>query len=186
MPNEMTNIEELEIGQIEEVEEPTELDVDVEITEEAIELDEKTEAEIPPTVAEDDSDDAEEAEEAEAEEEPKVEEAEVEEVEDEESVDDEDEGDEDDELNETLASLQKQIEALNDTVKVLTEANIALKKSNRKLSNKLQAEKAKKESFIENVKGLSVQLLPEEEKKKPKEEKVNHSAYYNGDGIGEL
>ena len=195
---EKTNIEELEIGMVEEqVEEPTELDVEVEVSEEPItevELDAETETEIPPTVpaeetAEEptDSDVSEEAEDAEAEEEAEVEEAEVEEVADEESDDDEDESDEDDGFAETLASLQKQIETLTNTVKELTEANVALKKSNRKLSNKLQNEKSKKEAFIENMKGLSVQLLPNEETEKSKEEKVTtNSAYYNGDGIGEL
>lgn len=194
MPKDKINIEELELEVNEnEVEEPTELDVDVEVEAEEteIELDAETETEIPPTEPsepiEEDSNVSEEAEEAEAEEEEaEIEEAEVEEVADEESDDDEDESDEDNALEETLASLQKQIETLNDTIKELSEANIALKKSNRKLSNKLQAEKNKKEAFIENVKGLSVQLLPEEEKKKPKEEKVDHSAYCNGDGIGEI
>ena len=194
MPKDKINIEELELEVTEnEVEEPTELDVDVEVEakETEIELDAETETEIPPTEpsepTEEDSNVSEEAEEAEAEEEEaEIEEAEVEEVADEESDDDEDESDEDNALEETLASLQKQIETLNDTIKELSEANIALKKSNRKLSNKLQAEKNKKEAFIENVKGLSVQLLPEEEKKKPKEEKVDHSAYCNGDGIGEI
>ena len=194
MPKDKINIEELELEVTEnEVEEPAELDVDVEVEveETEIELDAETETEIPPTEpsepTEEDSNVSDEAEEAEVEEEEaEIEEAEVEEVADEESDDDEDESDEDNALEETLTSLQKQIETLNDTIKELSEANIALKKSNRKLSNKLQAEKNKKEAFIENVKGLSVQLLPEEEKKKPKEEKVDHSAYCNGDGIGEI
>lgn len=203
MPNEMTNIEELELGMVgtdEEVaEEPTELEVDVET--EAIEtevvLNAETETEIPPTEEESAAEEAETEEDSEASEEEseeaeeaeeEIEEAEVEEVEDEESADDEDESDEDDPLTETLASLQRQIETLTNTVNELTEQNVALKKSNRKLSNKLQNEKSKKEAFIENVKGLSVALLPNEEKKekKAKKEKVNHSAYYNGDGIGEL
>ena len=197
MPKE-TKLEDLEIGVVgEEAEEPTELEVEIEVSEEPteVELDAETETEIPPTEAEPteesvdetESEVSEEAEEAEAEEETEVEEAEVEEVADEESDDDEDESDEDDSLADTLASLQKQIETLTNTIKELTEANVALKKSNRKLSNKLQAEKAKKESFIENVKGLSVQLLPEEEKQKLNEEKkVTDTAYYNGDGIGEI
>lgn len=205
MPNEKTNIEEIELGMVgtEDVaEEPTELEVDVET--EAIEteivLDAETETEIPPTEedsAEETAEEAETEEDSEASEEEseeaeeaeeEVEEAEVEEVEDEESDDDEDESDEDDPLTETLASLQRQIETLTNTVNELTEQNVALKKSNRKLSNKLQNEKSKKEAFIENVKGLSVALLPNEEKKEDtkKKEKVNHSAYYNGDGIGEL
>lgn len=202
MPNEMTNIEELELGMVgteEEVaEEPAELEVEVET--EAIEteivLDAEDELEIPPTEEEPTAEEAETEEDSEASEEEseeteeaeeEVEEAEVEEVEDEESADDEDESDEDDPLTETLASLQRQIETLTNTVNELTEQNVALKKTNRKLSNKLQNEKSKKEAFIENVKGLSVALLPNEEKKEePKKEKVNRSAYYNGDGIGEL
>lgn len=172
------------------VDEEIEVEVTIDEGHEEVALDAETEVEIPPTdedETEEDSEVSEDAEDAEAEEEAEVEEAEVEEVEDEESEGDEDESDEDDGFEETLASLQRQIETLNNTVKELTEANIALKKSNRKLSNKLQAEKNKKEAFIENVKGLSVQLLPEEEKKKPKEEKVtDNSSYYNGDGIGEI
>lgn len=203
MPNEMTNIEELELGMVgadEEVaEEPTELEVEVET--EAIEteivLDAEDELEIPPTEEEPTAEEAETEEDSEASEEEseeaeeaeeEIEEAEVEEATDEESADDEDESDEDDPLTETLASLQRQIETLTNTVNELTEQNVALKKTNRKLSNKLQNEKSKKEAFIENVKGLSVALLPNEDKKEKeaKKEKVNHSAYYNGDGIGEL
>ena len=188
MPNEeKTNIEELEIGLAEEpTEEPTELEVEVDT--EAVEtevqtLDAENEVEIPPT---EESAVSEEAEEAEAEEEQETEEAEVEEAEDEESADDEDESEEDDPLAETLASLQKQIEILTNTVNELTEQNVALKKSNRKLSNKLQAERDKKDKFIENVKGLSVQLLPNEDKKEePQKESVNR-AYYNGDGVADL
>ena len=199
MPNEMTNIEELELGMVgenEEVaEEPTELDVDVEVEaiEAEVELDAETETEIPPTEeesaeeTEEDSEASEEESEEAEEAEEEVEEAEVEEVEDEESADDEDDSDEDDPLTETLASLQRQIETLTNTVNELTEQNVALKKTNRKLSNKLQNERSKKEAFIENVKGLSVALLPNEEKKEEaKKEKVTDHAYYNGDGIGEL
>lgn len=193
MPNDKTNIEELEIG-LADIEEPTEeaeeLEVSVETeaieTEvEVAELDAEDEVEIPPT--EEDSTESEEAEEAEAEdEEQEVEEEEVEEAEGEESDDDEDEVEEDDPLAETLASLQKQIETLTNTVNELTEQNVALKKSNRKLSNKLQAERDKKDEFIKNIKGLSVQLLPNEEKKEePKKESIDR-AYYNGDGISEL
>ena len=193
MPNDKTNIEELEIGlaDIEEpTEEPTELEVEVET--EAIEtevevakLDAEDEVEIPPTEKE--STESDEADEAEAEdEETEVEEAEVEEAEDEESADDEDESEEDDPLAETLASLQKQIETLTNTVNELTEQNVALKKSNRKLSNKLQAERDKKDKFIENIKGLSVQLLPNEEKKEEPKKESDNRAYYNGDGISEL
>jgi len=206
MPNEKkTNIEDIELGMVgeneEQAEEPTELEVEVETEaiETEVELDAETETEIPPTEEESVEETAEEAEteedseasEEESEEaeeaEEEVEEAEVEEVEDEESDDDEDDSDEDDPLTETLASLQRQIETLTNTVNELTEQNVALKKTNRKLSNKLQNERSKKEAFIENVKGLSVALLPNEEKKEEaKKEKVTDHAYYNGDGIGEL
>ena len=197
MPNEKTNIEELEIGLAEEqIEEPSELEVEVEVETEAAEaevqmLDAEEEVEIPPTEdavkQEEDNEESEETDEAEEEAEEDIEEEVVEEVADEESADDEDESDEDDPLAETLASLQSQIEALTNTVNELTEQNVALKKSNRKLSNKLQNERNKKEAFIENVKGLSVQLLPNEEKKEEvKNEKVTDRTYYNGDGIGEL
>lgn len=192
MPNEeKTNIEELEIGLAEEqteepAEEPTELEVTVE--DDAIEadievLDAESEAEIPPTEDEEASDDADEAEE---EAEDEIEEAEVEEVEDEESEDEEDESEEDDPLTETLSALQKQIETLNHTINEQTAQIVALKKTNKKLSNKLKAERDKKDEFLKNVKGLSVQLLPEEEKKPTEEKVATNSAYYNGDGIGEL
>lgn len=195
MPNDKTNIEELELG-LAEIEEPAELEVAVETADaddteylkdvaEVIELDAEDEVEIPPT--EEDSTESDEADEAEAEdEEMEIEEAEVEEAEDEESADDEDESEEDDPLAETLASLQKQIETLTNTVNELTEQNVALKKSNRKLSNKLQAERDKKDKFIENIKGLSVQLLPNEEKKEEPKKESDNRAYYNGDGISEL
>lgn len=202
MPNEMTNIEELELGMVgeneEQATEPTELEVDVETQaiETEVKLDAETETEIPPTEEEPTAEEAETEEDSEASEEEseeaeeaeeEVEEAEVEEVEDEESADDEDESDEDDPLTETLASLQRQIETLTNTVNELTEQNVALKKSNRKLSNKLQNEKSKKDEFIKNVKGLSVALLPNEEKKEEaKKEKATNVAYYSGDGISEL
>jgi len=153
--------------------------------EDAIELNAETETEIPPT--EEVTEESEEAEEAEEDSEEEVEEAEVEEVSEDDEEDDEDESEEDDPLAETLASLQKQIETLTNTVNDLTAQNVALKKTNRKLSNKLQKERDNKEAFIENVKGLSVALLPNEEIEKPQEEKVTmkHN-YFTGDGIGEL
>lgn len=197
MPTDIkTNIEDIELGMVgeeSEAEEPTELEVSVET--QAIEttvevLDAEDELEIPPTEdAEEESDAIEEEEEvAEGEdEETEAEEAEVEELAIAETDEDEDESDEDDGLMETLKALQNQIDTLTNTVKELTEANASLKKTNRKLSNKLQSEKAKKEQFKEDIKGLSVALLPGEDEKKPQKQKVTHdSAYYNGDGIGEL
>ena len=131
--------------------------------------------------------------EEEAEEEPKDEtdgeEAEVEEVSDDE--DDEDEGDEAEDDAEELAivtDLREQIQSLNSKIEELAEANAKLKKTNRKLSAKYQNELDKKAKFKENLKGLSVELLPDEGEKKPKEEKLNVSDrnYYRGDGIGEI
>lgn len=122
------------------------------------------------------------------EEESESEEAEVEEAE----VDgDEDDGEEaDDDLAEELSiveSLREQVKALSNTVAELTEANAKLKKTNRKLSAKYQAELDKKAKFKENIKGLSVELLPDEDKKELKEEKkVTDRSYYTGDGIGEI
>ena len=61
-----------------------------------------------------------------------------------------------------------------------------LKKSNRKLQNKYQNELDKKAKFKEELKGLSVELLPDEDKK-PKEEKIKvMDRNYVRDGIGEI
>ena len=182
MPNEEI------IKEIEDIEEkPEELEASAEAeateSEAEVELGAESEIEIPPTSEEETAEEVTAEENAEAE----VEEAEVEEVAEEESADDEDESDEDNGFEETLAALQNQIESLTNTIKDLTEQNVALKKSNRKLSNKLQSEKTKREQFFEEAKSLSVVLLPDEDKKQePKKEKIDHSAYYNGDGIGEL
>lgn len=205
MPEEIkTNIEELELGLVGDEEETESIELDVEVVAEEetaeIELDAVTETEIPPTdeaeeseeaTAEEPTEEVEEAEEEVEEEQTEVEEEEVEETEVEElSLDendeDEDDSDEDDSLAETLQALQNQIETLTNTIKDLTEQNLALKKSNRKLSNKLSSERKKKEGFIENVKGLSVVLLPNEDKKEEEPKKESATAYYNGDGIGEL
>ena len=205
MPEEIkTNIEELELGLVGDEEETESIELDVEVVAEEetaeIELDAVTETEIPPTDEAEESEEAtaeeptEEVEEAEEEaeeeqtedEEEEVEEAEVEELSVDENDEDEDDSDEDDSLAETLNALQSQIETLTNTIKDLTEQNLALKKSNRKLSNKLSSERKKKEGFIENVKGLSVVLLPNEDKKEEEPKKESATAYYNGDGIGEL
>ena len=190
MPNIGTNISELELSLIEQAEEEqkelgAEAEAETEAEEQDVELNAEEETEIPPT--EEESKASDEAETADEEAEHEVEEATAEEVAEEDSDDDEGESEEDDEFAETLASLTKQIEALTNKINELTETNTSLKKTNRKLSNKLQSEKAKKEAFIGNVKGLSVQLLPEEEEKqKLKTETVDRDNYYNGDGIGEL
>ena len=134
---------------------------------------------------------AEEAEEAESEES-----TEGEEVADEEAV--EEDGDEasDDEAEEIedadeeelaiVTELREQIQTLTNRISELEEANAKLKKTNRKLSSKHQNELDKKAKFIETLKGLSVELLPDEEKK-PKEEKMKvMDRNYVRDGIGEI
>ena len=134
---------------------------------------------------------AEEAEEAEAEES-----IEGEEVEDEEAVEEDGDEAEDDEAEEIedadeeelaiVTELREQIQTLTNRISELEEANAKLKKTNRKLSSKHQSELDKKQKFIETLKGLSVELLPDEEKK-PKEEKMKvMDRNYVRDGIGEI
>lgn len=176
-------VEEIDITEPSEpITEPTD-----EVSEETEEM--SNEAEKEPTVDADEP--TEESEEAETEEESDGEEAEVEEAEDEESEGDEDESDEAEEDAEELAiisDLKEQIQSLTDRIAELAEANAKLKKSNRKLSAKYQTELEKKAKFKENLKGISVELLPDEGEKKPKEEKLNVTDrnYYRGDGIGEI
>ena len=126
-------------------------------------------------------------EEAASEEETEGEEAEVEEAEEE--IGDEDESEEAEDESEELAivnDLKEQIQTLTNRISELEEANAKLKKTNRKLSSKYQNELDKKEKFKKELKGLSVELLPDEEKK-PKEESVTVDRnYYHGDGIGEI
>lgn len=174
--------EEKELG-VEEVELPTDEPKDElieETAEEAVAEDNESVEEIEV---------AEEAEEAEAEDSTEGEEAEVEEVEE----DEEDEDDEAEEIEDAdeeelaiVTELREQIQTLTNKVTELAEANAKLKKSNRKLSAKYQNELDKKAKFKEELKGLSVELLPDEEKK-PKEESMKVlDKNYVKDGIGEL
>ena len=176
--------------------------VDEELNEEELGVEE---VEISPTdeeVAEDPIEEAtEEAEDNEPveeevaeEEEAEPQESEDEEVEVEEVADEADEEDDDDEVEEEtdeeelsiVAELKEQIQTLTNKVTELTEANVKLKKSNRKLSAKYQNELDKKAKFKEELKGLSVELLPDEDKK-PKEEKMKvMDKNYVRDGIGEI
>ena len=121
-------------------------------------------------------------------EEEEGEEAETEEAED--DISDEGEGDETDTLGEALAivnDLKEQIRMLSDKISTLEETNASLKKTNRKLSGKLQKENERKAEFMNNVKGLSVELLPAVgEKKEMNKEAVTDRDYYFGDGIGEI
>ena len=174
--------EEKELG-VEEVEIPTEEPT----VEEAPIVEEAEDNES----AEDEAEVAEEVEEAEAEES-----TEGEEVIDEEVAEEADEEDDDDEAEEIedadeeelaiVTELREQIQTLTNKITELAEANAKLKKTNRKLSSKYQNELDKKAKFKEELKGLSVELLPDEEKK-PKEEKIKvMDRNYVRDGIGEL
>ena len=128
--------------------------------------------------------DAEEEAEEVAEEEAESEEADVEEAEGDGEEDGSDEAEDSDEEELAIVSdLRGQIQALNDRINELEEANAKLKKTNRKLSNKYQNELDKKEKFKQELKGLSVELLPEEEVEEKKEQKVTKRSR---DGIGEL
>ena len=176
-------VEEIDITEPSEpVTEPTD-----EVSEETEEMSEEAEKE--PTVDADEPTEA--SDETDTEEETESEEAEVEEVADDEEADDEDEGEEAEEDSEELAivdELREQIQSLTNKISELAEANAKLKKTNRKLSAKYQSELDKKEKFKKSLKGISVELLPDEGEKKPKEEKLKATdkAYYHGDGIGEL
>ena len=173
--------EEKELG-VEEVELPTDEPTVEEdsVVEEEAEDNESVEDEV-----------AEEAEEAEAEESTEGEEVideEVAEEADEEADDDEAEEieDADEEELAIVTELREQIQTLTNKINELAEANAKLKKTNRKLSSKYQNELDKKARFKEELKGLSVELLPDEEKK-PKEEKIKvMDRNYVRDGIGEI
>ena len=176
--------EEKELG-VEEVELPTDEPKDEPIEETA----EEAVAEDNESVEE--TEVAEEAEEAEAEESTEGEEVideEVAEEADEEADDDEAEEieDADEEELAIVTELREQIQTLTNKINELAEANAKLKKTNRKLSSKYQNELDKKAKFKEELKGLSVELLPDEDKK-PKEEKMKvMDRNYVRDGIGEL
>lgn len=174
--------EEMELG-VEEVELPT--DEPQEMIEETAE---EAVAETEDNEPADTEDEGEETEEAEEESDEESEEAEVEEVA--EDVDDEDDGDEAEDTDEEeltiVTELREQIQTLTNRIAELEEANAKLKKTNRKLSSKHQNELDKKQKFIETLKGLSVELLPDEDKK-PKEEKIKvMDRNYVRDGIGEI
>lgn len=83
-----------------------------------------------------------------------------------------------------VLALKNQIESLNERIAGLEEANAKLKKNNRRLSAKYKTEMEKKEQFKEDLKNLAIELLPEEDA----EEKVvaTNTAYFRGDGIGEI
>ena len=174
--------DEEELG-VEEVEIPTE---EPTVEEDPV-VEEKAEDNEP--VAEEEA--AEETEEAEAEESTEGEEVDDEEVAedaDEEVADDEAEEieDADEEELAIVTELREQIQTLTNRISELEEANAKLKKTNRKLSSKYQNELDKKAKFKEEIKNLSVELLPDEDKK-PKEDQVKVlDKNYVKDGIGEI
>ena len=100
---------------------------------------------------------------------------------------DEGETDEADELSEVLSvlkGLNDKVAALSKELKSLEETNASLKKTNRKLSGKLQKELDKKEQFKAAAKGVAAELLPEETvEEKTEESKVTKRSR---DGIGEI
>ena len=176
--------EEMELG-VEEVELPT---TDAPSDEMIEETAEEAVAEAEDNEPADTEDEGEETEEAEEESEEESDEAEVEEAVEEDG--DEDDGDEAEDTDEEelaiVTELREQIQTLTNRIAELEEANAKLKKTNRKLSSKHQNELDKKQKFIETLKGLSVELLPDENKK-PTEEKVKVlDKNYVRDGIGEL
>lgn len=102
------------------------------------------------------------------------------------SVSDEAEGDETDDLEEVLSvvnQLKETVSQLTEKVNSLEEANCKLKKTNKRLSAKLEDEKKKKEAFIESAKSISVKLGVNEER--PKKDKVADEKFAFGDGIGD-
>ena len=122
----------------------------------------------------------------ESEEESEGDEAEVEETAAEDGDEDEGEEAEDTDAEElsVVNALREQIQTLTNRIAELEEANAKLKKTNRKLSSKHQNELDKKKEFIETLKGLSVELLPDEDKKEESTElKVTKRSR---DGIGEI
>lgn len=164
--------EETELG-VEEVELPT---AEEEVTEEVVEDNEPAEDEAADEVKESDE---------ESEESEEVADEEATEEDGDEVDDDEAEDAEEEELS-IVSDLREQIQTLTNRISELEEANAKLKKTNRKLSSKYQSELDKKAKFKEELKGLSVELLPDEDKK-PKEEKMKvMDKNYVRDGIGEL
>lgn len=180
---EMENLDEVEELGVEEIDIPVTTPTEEPVVEEESAIEEAEDNEPA---------DEEEAEEKESEEESEPsEEAIIEEVIAEEKADEEDDDDEAEETDEEelsiVTELKEQIQTLTNKIAELAEANAKLKKTNRKLSAKYQNELDKKAKFKEELKGISVELLPDEEKKaKAEEMKVADRNYYRGNGIGEI
>lgn len=169
---------------IQPTEEPTEEPMEETVTEETEVTETVTEEPMEETVEE--AIEAEEA--AEDIEDVPAEDGDGEEVESEEDTEEGADEAEDDEadLEEVLSvvnDLREQVAQLEATVASLTEANAKLKKSNKKLTSKLDEEKSKKEAFIKNAKSISVKLGVNEDK--PKKRVVADEKFAFGDGIGD-
>lgn len=180
-PEELTAEDEVEIPTDEPIEEPQAEEPAEEPIEESAE--EPTEEET----AEQTDEEEESEDEAEAEEEAEGEEAEDEEAED--DISDEVEGDEADALEQALAivkDLTEKVNLLTNKVNTLEETNASLKKTNRKLSGKVQKELEKKEKFMETVKGISVELLPDDTEKDTVELKNSNRKYGRRTVIGDI
>lgn len=108
-------------------------------------------------------------------------EVEADEAEDGEEGEDE-EANEFDAVAEAYNELNARVETLEAENASLKESIEALKKTNRRLSAKLQKEKEKKEEFFAKAKGISVKLNINEDKP---EEPVAKKAFAFGDGIGD-
>lgn len=162
-------------------------EIDITATEEEQTTEETSEVEE----AKEDADDAEEQTEAEEESDENAEDGEEvdgDEATDSDEADDDEADDENDELAETLAlvkELTEQVQNLTKQVADLTEANAQLKKSKRKMEKKYQTELEKKAKFKEELKGISVELLPDEDKKDESEKELTVTKR-SRDGIGEI
>lgn len=111
--------------------------------------------------------------------------------EDSEDADDEGEAEEAElsyaEIIEAVNGLRGEVENLRAELATERETNAELKKTNRRLSKKLASEKEAKEKFLASTKGLSVELLPNEDKKEDEdaERLARERKYMQGDGIAE-
>ena len=185
--------------ELENVTETTEAIKEIEETVEELSYETEAAAEVVEGTTEEISEDEEEVTEEElatGEDEETEEEAEAESDEEgevEEAGDDEDAGDEEEaeETEDELEAALSLIQTLTEQVANLTNENVALKKNNRRLSNKLATEKEKKAKFLEETKNLSIEMLPNEEEvaklKADEEAKAEEERNYKyGDGIADI
>lgn len=82
-----------------------------------------------------------------------------------------------------VEELKGKVESLTNDNAVLVQENETIKKTNRKLSNKLKAKAEADKEFMDKFQGLEVSLG---EKKEETKEVVTDKLYANGNGRGEL